>query len=220
MRWGKPAAALALALVATAARAEAAPANLVSTGDFDYYVLTLSWSPGFCDTGGAAKSPEQCAAGAGEGFVVHGLWPENFNRAYPEDCGEPGHISSQAMAETRGVYPNEGLARYEYVKHGLCTGLGPENYFAAVKYARDQFTIPDALKAPRERITTTPSGIESDFIAVNPNLTADNMAVTCEGGELVDVRFCISKNLGAFVVCPKVARHSCHSSSIVVAPLR
>jgi ribonuclease T2 len=223
MRWVNRAAALATAvtLAAWASAVQAgAPANLVSSGDFDYYVLTLSWSPGFCDTGGAAKSRDQCAAGSGEGFVVHGLWPDNLNRAYPDDCGEPGHISSAAMEQTHGVYPNEGLARYEFIKHGLCTGLSPENYFAAVKYARDQFVVPDALKAPHEKISTSPSQLQSDFIAVNPNLTSDNMAVTCERGELVDVRFCISKDLGAFVICPKTSGHSCHSSSISVAPLR
>ncbi|MFZ2106714.1 MAG: ribonuclease T, partial [Roseiarcus sp.] len=177
MRSKRFAAALAaLAASTLPAHAAGTPANLVASGDFDFYVLTLSWSPGFCDTGGAAKSPDQCAAGSGEGFVVHGLWPDNLNRPYPEDCGEAGHISSAALAETRGVYPDEGLARYEYVKHGVCTGLSPENYFAAVKYARDQFVVPDALKAPHEKISTSPDRIESDFIAANPNLTADNMA--------------------------------------------
>ena len=36
------------ALVAStlAGGASGAPANLVATGDFDFYVLTLSWSPG------------------------------------------------------------------------------------------------------------------------------------------------------------------------------
>ena len=221
MRSKRFAAALAAFAASTLpAHAAGTPANLVASGDFDFYELTLSWSPGFCDTGGAAKSPDQCAAGSGEGFVVHGLWPDNLNRPYPEDCGEAGHISSAALAETRGVYPDEGLARYEYVKHGVCTGLSPENYFAAVKYARGQFVVPDSLKAPHEKISTSPDRIESDFIAANPNLTADNMAVTCGGGELVDVRFCISKDLSAFVVCPKVSGHTCHSSSILVAPLR
>ena len=221
MRSRRFAAALAAFAASTLpAHAAGTPANLVASGDFDFYVLTLSWSPGFCDTGGAAKSPDQCAAGSGKGFVVHGLWPDNLNRPYPEDCREAGRISSAALAETRGVYPDEGLARYEYVKHGVCTALSPENYFAAVKYARDQFVVPDALKAPHEKISTSPDRIESDFIAANPNLTADNMAVTCGGGELVDVRFCISKDLSAFVVCPKVSGHTCHSPSISVAPLR
>ena len=48
--------------------------------------MTLSWSPGFCDLGGDDKSPQQCAVGAGNGFVVHGLWPDNRYGPNPEDC--------------------------------------------------------------------------------------------------------------------------------------
>ena len=76
------------------------------------------------------------------------------------------------------------------------------------------------LQAPREALATSPYEIESAFIAANPNLTSDNMAVTCARGELVDVRFCIAKTLDGFVDCPKVARHTCHSRSISVSPLR
>ena len=116
----------------------APPDALVSKGDFDFYVLTLSWSPGFCDTGGAEKARDQCAVGAGKGFVVHGLWPENADRAYPSDCGDAGYIPGEALRETHGVYPSEGLARYEYRKHGTCTGLDPKDYFGAVKYAAER----------------------------------------------------------------------------------
>src|SRR5271156_3051107 len=99
MRSRRFAAALAaLAASTLPAHAAGAPANLVATGDFDFYVLTLSWSPGFCDTGGADKSPEQCAAGVGEGFVVHGLWPDNQSRPDPADCGVVGAISRAALA--------------------------------------------------------------------------------------------------------------------------
>ena len=63
------------------AHAAGTPANLVASGDIDFYVLTLSSSPRFCDTGGAAKSTDQCAADSGDGFVVHGLWPDNLNCA-------------------------------------------------------------------------------------------------------------------------------------------
>ena len=55
--------AAAAALWFSAASAAPTPAELVAPADFDFYVLTLSWSPGFCDTGGERKSPEQCGAG-------------------------------------------------------------------------------------------------------------------------------------------------------------
>ena len=203
----------AAALVAALAGAQAAE-------NFDYYVFTLSWSPGFCDTGGADKQPTQCASGAGAGFVVHGLWPDSAYGANPEDCGGGGYVSGAALKLTDGVYPDEGLARYEYRKHGTCSGLDPQAYFAAVKTLRDAIVVPDALKAPREAQTVSPDALTQAFIAANANLAVDNMAVTCRDGELIDVRICIAKSLTAFAQCPKVSGHTCHAASITVAPLR
>ena len=72
-------------LILAAAALVAALAGARASDNFDYYVFTLSWSPGFCDTGGAAKQPGQCARGAAEGFVVHGLWPNSAYGGDPED---------------------------------------------------------------------------------------------------------------------------------------
>ena len=208
------------ALIGLATTARAAAPELIASGDFDFYVLTLSWSPGFCDTGGADKSREQCAVGAGEGFVVHGLWPENSDRPYPSDCSDPGYIPGDALRETHGLYPAEGLARYEYRKHGTCTGLSPENYFHAVKYARERLKVPEMLRAPHDALNLAPRDIESALIAANPALTTANFALTCGHGELIDLRVCVAKTLDSYVDCPKIARHSCHSSAIKVMPLR
>jgi ribonuclease T2 len=202
----------AAALVAALAGAQAAER-------FDYYVLTLSWSPGFCDTGGADKQPTQCAPGAGAGFVVHGLWPNSAYGPNPEDCGGED-VSDAALELTNGVYPDQGLARYEYRKHGTCSGLDPQAYFAAVKTLRDAIVVPETLKAPREALKISPAALTQAFIAANANLAADNMAISCRDGELVDVRICVAKSLTAFAQCPRVTGHTCHAASITVAPLR
>lgn len=187
---------------------------------FDFYVFTLSWSPGFCDAGGAAKSPDQCASGAGLGFVVHGLWPDNRYSDDPQDCGDVA-VSPTALQLTIGVYPSQGLARYEYEKHGTCTGASPESYFSMVKDLRDQIVIPDAFKAPQTDARMSPNAIVGAFMASNANLHPDNIAVTCGRGELTDVRICVSKDLRAYAVCPpKVLAHSCRSAQLTVAPLR
>ncbi len=203
------------------ASAAPTPSDLVSTADFDFYVLTLSWSPGFCDTGGENKSPEQCDAGSGAGFVTHGLWPDNADRADPSACGlKPDFVPSDVLALGEKVYPTRGLAIHEWREHGTCTGLDAEHYFKAVQFARDEFTIPDALKHPTQRFSIAPDEIAKQFIAANANLTTDSMAVTCGRGELIDVRFCLTKTLSAFALCPKVAGHTCHSREINVSPVR
>jgi ribonuclease T2 len=191
----------------------------IAPGVFDFYLLTLSWSPGFCDTGGESKAPDQCSVGAGLGFVVHGLWPQ-YTQGYPQDCDTNSRsVSRAALALTHGVYPDEGLARYEWRKHGTCTGLSPEAYFASVKRARDSIAIPDSFKAARDQQTFSPIEIARAFIAANPGLRLEAMAVGCARGELEDVRLCLAKDLRSFVACPEVARRTCRSPSVGVAPI-
>ena len=210
----------ALALVGLPLAAFGQSAPPVATATFDYYVMTLSWSPGFCDLGGEEKSPRQCAVGSGHGFVVHGLWPNDRFGPNPEACRPDEYVAAADLAATRGLYPAEGLAAYEYRQHGTCTGMSARDYFAAVRYVRDQLVIPEILQGPRQRLRVSPADLQQAFVAANANLRPDNMAITCRRGELVDVRFCLSKDLRAFAVCPKVSGHTCHSSSIAVAPVR
>jgi ribonuclease T2 len=208
--------------ILTAALAISAPALAQvtpppATLPFDYYVLTLSWSPGFCDLGGDEKSPQQCASPSSDGFVVHGLWPNNTRSENPEDCNPDADVSpADLAAAANGLYPTSGLALHEYVTHGTCTGLSAADYFATVRYARDQIHIPPAFQPASGQGRASPDEIEQAFTAVNPNLTLDNMAVTCARGELLDVRFCVSRDMKAFALCPKVSGHSCHRSSLVL----
>lgn len=189
-------------------------------GAFDFYVLALSWSPGFCDAGGAAKSPDQCAAGRSLGFVVHGLWPQN-TRGYPSDCDAGSRVPPRAALEAvRDLYPDTGLARYEWRKHGTCTGLSPTAYFATVRRAREGIVIPPAMQAPSEPRTVAPIEIARSFIAANPGLRLEAMAVTCREGELQEVRLCLPKDLRGFTACPEVARDACRTRSITVLPVQ
>jgi len=211
--------ALGAALFHSTLIAAAATAPPPAPGPFDYYVLSLSWSPGFCDLGGVERFPEQCALGAG--FVVHGLWPSDRMNADPTDCGfDEALVSPADLAAARGLYPSPGLARYEYLKHGTCAGLSAADYFATVRYARDKIAIPPILKAPEQWRRLSPRDIEDAFIAANPDLRPENMAVVCARGEFIEMRICLSKDLQAFAACPKVAGHSCRRGSIEVAPVR
>src|SRR5262245_2827951 len=52
-------------------------------GVFDYYLMSLSWSPTYC-----VSHPEdraQCTR-KGYGFVLHGLWPQYTRGGYPQTC--------------------------------------------------------------------------------------------------------------------------------------
>src|SRR5499427_7603553 len=56
-------------------------------GQFDYYVLSLSWSPSFCETATGNARRQQCGARPFS-FVVHGLWPQ-YEHGFPESCLVP-----------------------------------------------------------------------------------------------------------------------------------
>lgn len=191
--------------------------SAVAPGAFDFYVLALSWSPGFCDR--VEGGHDQCEPGRGLGFVVHGLWPQ-FERGYPADCPGPGSPSSVALAHAEGLYPDLRLARYEWRKHGTCTGRSPSDYFADVARARAAVQIPASFLGPTRDQTFAPIDIERAFYDANPRLRPGMMAVGCRRGVLEEVRLCLTKDLRDYRACPEVVRRGCRSREISVpAPL-
>ena len=55
-------------------------------GRFDFYVMSLSWSPGFCATGAGQDDPLQCGPERHFAFVLHGLWPQYQQGGWPQNC--------------------------------------------------------------------------------------------------------------------------------------
>jgi ribonuclease T2 len=177
-------------------------------GSFDFYVLALSWSPGFCALEGDRKAREQCAPGSGLGFTVHGLWPQN-ERGFPSECGGDRSPSRLALEEARGVFPSEGLARYQWRKHGTCSGLSPADYYRAARRARDAVAIPERFKGQTAGGVARAADIERAFSEANPGLRPDMMAVSCSRGEFQEVRICFERDLRGFRRCPEVDRRGC-----------
>ena len=54
-------------------------------GEFDYYVLSLSWSPNWCAIEGDARGSDQCDSRHDHGWTLHGLWPQ-YPRGWPDFC--------------------------------------------------------------------------------------------------------------------------------------
>jgi len=208
----------ALALTA-ATLAFAAPANAQSrSGNFDFYVLALSWSPSFCALEGREKGREQCD-GPAKGFVLHGLWPQ-YERGFPSNCEHSfRNAPNSVIQQIRGLFPEEGLARHQWRKHGTCSGQTPTAYFADVKRAVEKVKIPDSFNEAREGGRVNPRDIERKFIDANQGLRPGMLATTCVRGMLQEVRVCMSKDLREFRPCPDVVRSSCRAQE-VTAPTR
>jgi ribonuclease T2 len=140
--WRSVLVAIAVLLAASpaAARHRAATSQ---AGAFDYFLLSLSIAPSFCALSPANQAKEECRKLTEADFretplTVHGLWPNrarlSVNRQ-PHDCPGPplDALPEPVQAELRRFMPGgAGLERYEWHKHGACSGLSAEAYFSAV----------------------------------------------------------------------------------------
>jgi len=205
--------ALLLAVVAPlAVSADDAP------GDFDFYVLSLSWSPTYCTIEG---SPDDAQCGVERhGFIVHGLWPQ-YERGYPEYCraSMSTRVSNSTVRSIFDIMPSAGLIRFQWRKHGICAGLPQDAYFDLLRQAFDKISLPESFDNPEQDMRLEPGAIETAFLDANPDLSAGGIAVACKQQHLSDVRICLTKDL-EFRDCREVDGGACRARRIEVPAVR
>ncbi len=188
------------------------------TGNFDFYMLALSWSPTYCAVEGSRRGSAQCDIGKKIGFTVHGLWPQYFS-GYPSNCslserGVPGYV----IDEMRDIFPDTGLARYQWRKHGSCAGNDPASYFRATRAAYNRVKIPERFRNLKQAVSIPPIEIERAFAAANPGLRPDMMRIMCQRGQLQEIRICFDRNIRGFYSCGRADRSNCGFMNIRVNP--
>lgn len=164
-------------------------------GEFDYYVLSLSWSPTWCALEGAARRSPQCAAGRQYGWVLHGLWPQ-FERGYPSYCRtverDPTRKMTAAMEDIMGT---DGAAWYQWKKHGRCSGLMAGTYLGAARLAFGNVVKPQVFRSLKQDVKLPASVVEEAFLKANPGMRRDMITVTCDQGRIAEVRICLTRKL-------------------------
>jgi ribonuclease T2 len=186
------------------------------TGDFDYYLISLSWSPAYCNT--HPQDQRQCG-GRGFGFVLHGLWPQKSTGGYPQDCPQTSQPSRATVEKTLAFMPSEKLIRHEWTKHGTCTGLTGDQYLALADKAFGSIKIPEAFEQPRDNLEMTAPQILSAFTAANPLLAADSITLRCSKGELDEVRICVDTELKP-KSCGRGVRTQCSKENVQIRAMR
>ena len=89
-------------------------------GQFDFYVLALSWSPSFCEASGERGTPPRQQCGARPySFVVHGLWPQGETTRGPENCGPSSPVSQAIIQLTLNYIPTASLIQHEWKRRAL-----------------------------------------------------------------------------------------------------
>lgn len=188
-------------------------------GRFDHYVLALSWSPSYCEAMGKRAEPAQCAGARPFAFVVHGLWPQ-YERGWPENCVAPApFVPEPVLRSMLDIMPSRRLVLHQWRKHGTCDGADSAAYFATVRRAFERVTIPEAFRRLDDYRMVSPGEVEAAFLAANPGLAPDSIAVACDGRRLTEIRICLSRALD-FTPCEEVDRRACRASRVVMPPLR
>jgi ribonuclease T2 len=196
-------------------------------GAFDYYVLTLSWSPTYCADGGDQRGDPQCRPRRDRpyAFVLHGLWPQ-YERGWPQDCrgADRGYVPAPVADRMLDIMPSRRLVFHEYRKHGTCSGLGVDGYFDLARKLHDKVRIPPRfVRVTDLRLSVSPDELMSEFMAANPGLEPDMIAVECggAGSRLKEVRICFDKG-GDFRACGRNESQArlCSAQRMYVPPVR
>lgn len=174
----------------------ALPAAADEAGDFDYFVMALSWSPTWCVLEGDADASDQCHPRHDHGWVLHGLWPQ-YEDGWPQYCAVPASLDpsrrqSQNMEDIMG---SGGLAWYQWKKHGRCSGLTGTDYYALSRKAYGSVERPEVLRKLEKPITVPASVIEEAWLQANPDMTADEITITCTDGMIAEARICLTRDL-------------------------
>lgn len=160
----------------------------------DYFLLSLSWVPSWCEVEGDARNAAQCDTGAG--WQVHGLWPQYADGGWPEYCEtdarDPSRAQTRAMADIMG---EGGYAWHQWKKHGRCSGLSADAYFAATRHVFERLAWPADINSDSRTIRANPDTIERAFRDANPDYGPDMLVATCRKGNLQELRLCLDSNL-------------------------
>jgi ribonuclease T2 len=178
------------------------------TQNFDYYLLNLSWSPEFCHS-----HPNAAECAQHPTFVLHGLWPQNDNGTYPENCSpEPGPRNPAAYSD---IYPDPGLLVHEWRAHGTCSGLPPAAFFTLARNAFHSVAIPAALSHPDHQISMPPGQILDLFTVANPSIPRSSLALSCGNNYLTAIEVCLNKNAQP-TPCGPI--RSCRANTVRITP--
>ena len=208
-----------LAVLALFCLSQAVRAGGERAGEFDYYVLSLSWSAGWCALEGDARDDPQCDRGRGLTFVLHGLWPQ-YEDGWPSYCRtaarDPGRAETAVMADVMG---GAGQPFHQWKKHGRCSGLAAGDYYRTAREAFESVVVPELFFGVDRPLTLPAAVIEAAFLEANPALSADSITITCKAGLIQETRICLTPELEPRACGRDVAR-DCRLPEAVLEPVR
>ena len=154
--------------------------------------------------------------GSGVNFTIHGLWPEYANGSWPQYCCHTPDCRFNASAISNITsnltkwwtnyhkHPKE-LWYHEWMKHGVCSGLGEEQYFETGLRLRKAAPAGDMLFKAQLQPNITYQF--NTFIKGLYRVTKRRLSITCKGSLLEQVIQCYWN--GVWGDCPLTVPNRC-----------
>jgi ribonuclease T2 len=162
-------------------------------GQFDYYLLSLSWAPNYC-AGHPSDHSSECRIDGHKDFVLHGLWPQASSGAPPMSCAKASPVATATVDHMLQFMPSRGLIQHEWEKHGTCSGLSAQDYFAQAEQAFTHVQVPQQYRSLDHEQQFSVPDLEKSFAEAN-HAPLEAFRISCHAGALVSLEVCVDKNL-------------------------
>ena len=206
-------------LVALLMSASLARADGEVSGEFDYYVMALSWSPTWCALEGDQRGSPQCDDDKDNGWVLHGLWPQ-FEDGWPSYCNTSARNPSRSdTAAEADLFGSSGNAWHQWNKHGRCSGMRADDYYDFARLAYEGIQRPDILRQLDRSVRLPATVIEQAFLEANEGLAADQVTITCKQGRIQEARICLTRDLD-LRACGRDVSRDCTAQDALFDPIR
>ena len=166
------------------------------------YTLAVTWTPEYCH--GHRDEPAsafECggSGGASFGFALHGLWPDGIGPDWPQYCKSTALLPPATLRRNLCATPSAQLLQHEWAKHGTCTGLTPDAYFARSTGLYRKLAWPDM--AALASAPTTAGALAQAVAQANPGIRPEMIRVTANrSGWLDELWFCLDRQM-AYARC-------------------
>lgn len=166
------------------------------------YTLAISWVPEFCHRNARqAAARFECGSGNRFGFALHGLWPDGEGAQWPQYCQATAILPPAVIRGALCSTPSAQLIQHEWAKHGTCTELTPNQYFAQSTRLYAALRYPDMVALSR-RPGLTAGDLAAAMARANPGIAADMMRITAnKQGWLDEIWLCLDK-AKKYQTCP------------------
>jgi ribonuclease T2 len=105
---------------------------------------------------------------------------------------------------------------HEWSKHGTCTTLAPDEFFAQAHKAFHSLRIPKVFKDLDHEVSLKPDEILGSFAKANPSFPKGSILLSCVDSRLTAIEACFAKDSLKPIACQGL--RGCDARDIRIMP--